>query len=148
MLFRSPNITKDSTGQKWSRWLGYDDGVLGPIGAYEGGYYVEKGIYTPTPGSLMGSAGGKGFNVNNFDAIGKEAVVLGIYNFVKPLDDYSGKDYSTKIGISDTTVLEAVSGALLGDLSIENIQGTFSLATPVDYLTITNNQLRDRKSVV
>ena len=44
--------------------------------------------------------------------------------------------------ISDTTVLEAVSGALLGDLSVGNIQGTFSLATPVDYLTISNNQLR------
>ena len=140
----APDLSKNSSGpngHKWERWWGYDDGFLGAIGAFEGGYYHEKGVYTPTPGSLMGSAGSVQ-NSNRFDAIGKEAMVLGFYNYVKPLDDYSAKDYSKKIVISDTTVLEAVSGALLGDLSVGNIQGTFSLATPVDYLTISNNQLR------
>ncbi|MDG2355973.1 MAG: M64 family metallopeptidase [Paracoccaceae bacterium] len=136
-----PNVTKDSSGQKWSHWKGYDDGILGSIGAFEGGYYHEKGVYTPTPGSIMGSAN-DAQNIAQFDAIGKEAMILGFYKSVTPLDDYSGKDYFTKIALSDTTILEAVSGALLGDLSVGNIQGTFSLATPVDYLTISNNQLR------
>ena len=36
-------------------------------------------------------------NINQFDAIGKEAMVLGFYNYVTPLDDYSAKDYSKKI---------------------------------------------------
>ncbi|MDG2355974.1 MAG: M64 family metallopeptidase, partial [Paracoccaceae bacterium] len=43
-----PNVTKDPSGQKWAHWLGYDDGVLGPVSAYEGGHYISKGIYRPT----------------------------------------------------------------------------------------------------
>ncbi len=140
----APDLSLNSSGpsgHKWERWWGYDDGVLGAIGAFEGGYYHDKGVYTPTPGSLMGSAGDVQ-NINQFDAIGKEAMVLGFYNYVTPLDDYSAKDYSKKIQISDATVLEGISGALLGDLSVGDIEGTFSLANPVDYLTISNDQLR------
>ena len=140
----APDLSMNSSGpsgHKWERWWGYDDGVLGAIGAFEGGYYHDKGVYTPTPGSLMGSAGDVQ-NINQFDAIGKEAMVLGFYNYVTPLDDYSAKDYSKKIQISDATVLEGISGALLGDLSVGDIEGTFSLANPVDYLTISYDQLR------
>ena len=77
------NVTTDPTGAKWSHWLGFDDGVLGPIGAFEGGYYSEFGIYRPTMDSKMRSLG------RPFDAIAKEQFVLRFYEDVDPLDDWA-----------------------------------------------------------
>lgn len=75
------NITTDPGGTKWSHWLGYDDGVLGPVGAFEGGYYVETGIYRPTDDSKMRSLN------RPFDAIAQEAFIHEFYNQVDPIDD-------------------------------------------------------------
>ena len=77
------NVTTDPSGAKWSHWLGFDDGVLGPIGAFEGGYYSEFGIYRPTMDSKMRSLG------RPFDAIAKEQFVLRFYEDVDPLDDWA-----------------------------------------------------------
>ena len=80
------NVTADPTGAKWERWLGFDDGVLGPIGAYEGGLYVENGIYRPTLNSKMRALG------EPFDAIAKEAFILQFYFEVDPIDAYAFED--------------------------------------------------------
>ena len=77
------NVTADASGAKWGRWLGYDDGVLGPIGAYEGGLYVEDGIFRPTENSKMRTLG------QPFDAVAKEAFVLAFYQDVDPLDGWA-----------------------------------------------------------
>jgi hypothetical protein len=42
------NVTKNSSGAKWAEWLGYTDPVLGTVGAYEGGFYYDHGVYRPT----------------------------------------------------------------------------------------------------
>ena len=60
-------------------------------------------------------------------------MVLGFYNYVTPLDDYSAKDYSKKIHISDETVLEGISGALLGDLSVGDIEGPLPVTSRLSY---------------
>ena len=48
-----PNITKNSTGAKWSRWIGYNQPGIGTIGAYEGGGYYDHGLYRPSLNSKM-----------------------------------------------------------------------------------------------
>ena len=86
------NVTIDPTGAKWAHWLGFDDGVLGPIGAYEGGYYAEFGVYRPTMNSKMRSLG------QPFDAIAKEAFILRFYEEVDPLDGWAFEDIRTLTG--------------------------------------------------
>ena len=81
-----PNVTIDPTGARWAEWIGFDDGILGPIGAYEGGYYAETGVYRPTVDSKMRSLG------RPFDAIAKEAFVLAFYDEVDPLDAWAFRD--------------------------------------------------------
>jgi IgA Peptidase M64 len=75
-----PDLTKNSTGAKWSRWLGYDQPGIGTIGAYEGGGYYDHGLYRPSPNSKMRALG------QPFDAIGREEIILDIYRKVDPLD--------------------------------------------------------------
>lgn len=77
-----PDITTDPTGQKWSQWLGYDQPGIGVIGAYEGGGYYEEGIFRPSENSKMRSLG------QPFDAVGREQLILSIYDHVRPLDAY------------------------------------------------------------
>ncbi len=74
------NITKSSTGAKWSQWLGYEQDGLGEIGVYEGAGYYEKGLYRPSQTSKMRSLG------YPFNAISREQIILDIYQFVDPLD--------------------------------------------------------------
>lgn len=76
------NATTDSLGSKWAHWLGYDDPILGVVGAYEGAVYAETGAYRPTNNSKMRSLG------NPFDPIAKEQFILGFYADVDPLDDW------------------------------------------------------------
>lgn len=76
----APNVTKSSTGNKWAEWLGYDQPGIGLIGAYEGGMYAATGIYRPSDNSKMRSLG------SPFDAIGREAFIQHIYDYVNPLD--------------------------------------------------------------
>ena len=76
------NVTTDPAGGKWAEWLGYDDPVLGPVGAYEGGRYYDFGIFRPTLDSKMRIL------EQPFDPIAREAFVLGFYGLVDPLDSY------------------------------------------------------------
>jgi hypothetical protein len=79
-----PDLTKDSTGAKWSRWLGYNQPGIGTIGAYEGGGYFDHGLYRPSPNSKMRSLG------QPFDAVSREEIILDIYRRVDPLDSWLG----------------------------------------------------------
>ncbi len=79
------NITKDPTGAKWARWHGYTDpdtGILIRNPAYQGGGYYNSGIYRPSNNSKMRSLG------QPFDAVSREALILQIYSFVDPVDDW------------------------------------------------------------
>jgi hypothetical protein len=80
------NIAKDSTGGKWSRWLGYTDPAhasISAVGAYEGANYSQYGIYRPTYDSMM-----RNLSVP-LNAIGREQTILNMYKYyVDPLDSY------------------------------------------------------------
>jgi hypothetical protein len=76
------NVTKDATGDKWSRWNGYDQSGIGVIGAYEGGRYYDTGIYRPSNDSKMRSLN------QPFDVVGREKIILNIYDLVDPLDSW------------------------------------------------------------
>lgn len=77
------NLTKDSSGAKWSRWLGYNDPTGSVIGAYEGGGFYDRGVYRPTANSKMRTLG------SPFNAIGREKLILDIYGKVDPLDSFT-----------------------------------------------------------
>ncbi len=68
-----PNVTADSTGAKWSQWLGYEDS-LGTVGAYEGAMNYGLGVYRATPTSKMRALNQK------FNAVAREQFILDIYN--------------------------------------------------------------------
>ena len=76
------NITTNATGQKWARWLGHNQSGIGVIGAYEGAGHYETGLYRPSENSKMRSSS------QPFDAIGREKVILTIYDRVNPLDSW------------------------------------------------------------
>jgi hypothetical protein len=78
------NVTKSSSGQKWERWLGYDQPDIGVIGAYEGARYYDRNLYRPSLDSKMRNLG------RPFDAVGREKIILEIYALVDPLDDWLG----------------------------------------------------------
>ncbi len=74
------NVTKDPTGAKWQRWMGYNDPRTGVVGVYEGGDGYNTGIYHPSADSKMN-------NLNKaFDPIAKEQFISRIYDFVRPID--------------------------------------------------------------
>jgi hypothetical protein len=76
------NVTKNSTGAKWSHWLGYNQPGIGVIGAYEGARYYDSGLFRPSQNSKMRSLD------RPFDAISREKIVLDIYDLVDPLDGF------------------------------------------------------------
>jgi hypothetical protein len=76
------NVTKDSTGAKWARWLGYVDPHTGVVDAFEGGNTFDTGLYHPSGNTKMRELG------NAFDPISKEAFIGRIYDFVKPVDSF------------------------------------------------------------
>lgn len=59
---REPNVTRDSSGAKWSSYLGRPTPDGGTIGAFQGGHQYERGIYRPSQDSLMRTLG-KPFNL-------------------------------------------------------------------------------------
>jgi hypothetical protein len=75
-----PNVTANSTGAKWSQWIGYNQPGIGIIGAYQGGFYCNQNIYRPSYNSKM-----RALN-NPFDAVSREEIILDIYRIVDPLD--------------------------------------------------------------
>ena len=90
---RNINVTADSTGAKWSHWIGYvdQDTILGEIGVYEGAIYASEGAYRPSKNSKMGWTSDR--KPASFNAICREKIILDIYDIVNPLD-----------GMMDTTI--------------------------------------------
>lgn len=78
------NVTRNSTGAKWSQWIGYNQPGIGIIGAYEGGRYYDRGIYRPSQNSKMRSLN------RPFDAVSREEIILDIFRQVDPLDAWLG----------------------------------------------------------
>jgi hypothetical protein len=76
------NVTKDPTGAKWARWLGYSEPSFGKIDAYEGAQYYDAGLFRPSENSKMRSLD------RPFDAISREKIILDIYGLVDPLDSW------------------------------------------------------------
>jgi hypothetical protein len=74
------NVTASASGEKWARWLGYDDGALGVVGAHEGAMGYDGGIYRPTLTSKMRALNQK------FNAVSREKIIQDIYHVVDPLD--------------------------------------------------------------
>jgi hypothetical protein len=79
-----PNATKNPSGEKWSRWAGFDDprGSNLDIGVFEGAMRYPTGAYRASFNSKMRSLG------QPFDAISREAFILDIYDHVNPLDGW------------------------------------------------------------
>jgi len=84
---RNVNVTADSTGAKWSHWIGYTDKdtILGEIGIYEGAIYTSEGAYRPSKNSKMGWTSDR--RPASFNAICREKIILDIYEIVDPVDD-------------------------------------------------------------
>jgi hypothetical protein len=79
-----PNATKSATGDKWSRWAGFEDprGSNLDIGSYVGAKRYPSGLYRPSSNSKMRTLG------EPFDAVSRETIILDIYDFVNPLDGW------------------------------------------------------------
>lgn len=87
----------ESAGIKWHRWLREVGGVLdGPVDTYLGCRYSIFGIYRPSPNSKMRALH------NPFNAPSVEAIILGIYQHVRPIDALSPP---TSTHITPTSIL-------------------------------------------
>ncbi|TXI95388.1 MAG: DUF4214 domain-containing protein [Burkholderiaceae bacterium] len=78
-FLNSAHVTDSLNRIPWSAWMGYNDGELGVIGTYQGGYYRSSGVWRATQNSKMLS-----LNVP-FSAPEKEAFALTYY---KVMGDY------------------------------------------------------------
>lgn len=75
-FLHSAHVTDSLSRIPWSAWLGYQDGELGTIGTYEGGYYRATGIWRATQDSKMN-------HLNKpFSAPEKEAFALKYYTAI------------------------------------------------------------------
>lgn len=75
----TPNVSYRESVLPWQHWI--DAGVAG-VGAYEGADGSVRGAYKPTTNCAMGGA-------LDFCVVCREAIVLGIYRRVDPIDDAS-----------------------------------------------------------
>jgi Ca2+-binding RTX toxin-like protein len=100
-----PNVTTDPTGAKWEHWIGYEQPGIGTIGAYEGGYYHESGIYRPSLNSKMRSLD------QPFDAIGREQFILRIYDYVDPIDAHT--DNSAWLVDTDSVFVDVIDPSVI-----------------------------------
>jgi hypothetical protein len=100
-----PNVTTDPTGAKWAHWIGYEQPGIGTIGAYEGGYYHEFGIYRPSLNSKMRSLD------QPFDAISREQFILRIYDYVDPIDAHT--DNSAWLTDADSVFVDVIDPAVI-----------------------------------
>lgn len=100
------NVTKDPTGAKWSRWIGYSQPGLGVIGVHQGGRYYNAGIYRPSNSSKMRDL------YRPFDAIAREKIVLDIYDLVNPFDAWTDNSIpltnpgELSVDLIDDTILD------------------------------------------
>ncbi len=75
-FLNSAHVTDSLSRIPWSAWMGYNDGELGVIGTYQGGYYRSSGVWRATQNSKMLSLGVP------FSAPEKEAFALHYYQSI------------------------------------------------------------------
>lgn len=83
------NITTNSTGLKWDRWIGYVMPNGNEIGVFEGGFYHDFGIYRPSNGNKMNGGPDNCHSLTNdcgHDMVAIEKIILDIYDLVRPID--------------------------------------------------------------
>lgn len=119
------NVTADPTGAKWSHWLGYDQPGIGLIGAYEGGYYHDTGIYRPSESSKMRSLG------QPFDAVAVEQFILRFHDFVDPLDSWTPAT-GLVTGLDFLTVTPVDADVIDIEWQVRGIEATFGDVTAFD----------------
>lgn len=94
-FLNSAHVTDSLNRIPWSAWMGYNDGELGVVGTYQGGYYRSTGVWRATQNSKMLSLGvpfsapeKEAFALNYYKAIGDylsvESTIPGIYRPVTP----------------------------------------------------------------
>ena len=83
------NVTRESTGAKWSHWIEpgtpvpATDERRGVVSAYEGAKYCDTGLYRPTFSSKMREV------ESPFEQVNTEQLIRRIYNLVSPIDAFS-----------------------------------------------------------
>lgn len=75
-FLNSAHVTDSLSRIPWSDWMGYNDGELGVIGTYQGGYYRANGVWRATQNSKMLTLGVP------FSAPEKEAFALHYYQSI------------------------------------------------------------------
>lgn len=94
-FLNSAHVTDSLNRIPWSAWMGYNDGELGVVGTYQGGYYRSTGVWRATQNSKMLSLGvpfsspeKEAFALNYYKAIGDylsvDSTIPGIYRPVTP----------------------------------------------------------------
>lgn len=103
------NITKKDEeqlahpGKKWAGWLGAQSPDGGVIGAYEGGFYTQFGIYRPSENSLMKALR------REFNAVSREKMIQSFYATAtaRPIDaatppgGSAGRDATVTVTVLD-----------------------------------------------
>ena len=111
----APNLATDPSDVPWAHWIGYDDGVLGPIGAYEGGLYAETGIFRPTEDSGMRTLG------QPFDAVAREQFVLGFHDAFDPLDAWAFEGEGALVDVYDPFWATAAGDVVALEWSVDGV---------------------------
>ena len=103
-----PNVTYQTEFDyiPWNNWIKNGTPLPTPetsrdydVGIYEGARYQSTGIYRPTDNSIMRSLSAP------YGPINSEAVVLNLYNYVDPIDDYT-PDLNSVFLSSDSSILK------------------------------------------
>lgn len=111
--------------QKWGHWTGYTDPWSGYFVSEP---YMREGTdyYRPTSSdTIMQNS-----NTGNFDAVSREHLILGIYDYVQPIDSYSISSDSISVQVVDEQV---ISTAWLVDGQIVSQSKQFNLNDYVLY---------------
>jgi hypothetical protein len=139
------NVTRDSSGAKWSNWLGFTMPDSSIVGAYEGGRYYDRGIYRPTESSKMNGGPGNCHFIGNkcgHNAIAIEKIILDIYALVDPIDSYTDNreiirdPESISIEVIDSNVILTnwyIDGQLVLEKSMNTINIGNLISTAGDY---------------
>lgn len=140
-FLNSAHVTDSLSRIPWSAWMGYNDGELGAIGTYQGGYYRASGVWRATQNSKMLSLGvpfsapeKEAFALHYYQAIGDYLSVVsqipGIYQPVTPNNALFSFTWSAngKTSIkTDGSYFDAYSAGLIdksGSLSLTTIDNT------------------------
>jgi MYXO-CTERM domain-containing protein len=130
---------------KWSAWVpggtplptDFDDAIsdYDPVGAYEGARYLATGIYRPAPGCMMRSL------AYDYCAVCREAIVLGIWSEVDPIDTAVPAAASLDLEEPETFAVEVIpvgspGGPLAAEWRLDGVprtgDGTTLVLRPTD----------------